>query len=252
MLAKEQYIGAGALLVIIVATWLFVALWPHARGVEYEQALIEKQRVLDSLRQDSIAHARVLRDSLREARWQHIKDSFALADSLRFKQWTVERQARYDSFRLADSLWRDSVGMPYRRAVKKDTILNLNTADTTELQFIRGIGSYKAKRIVAYREQLGGFYSTEQLCDEDLRELALDSLKRCFVVSADSLRTMDVNRCTANTLSRHPYLRYAQAKAIYQLRRQKINLRSIDDLRALSELDSTDIERLRPYLRFDP
>lgn len=252
MLAKEQYIGAGALLIILLATWLFVALWPHARGVEYEQALIEKQRVLDSLRQDSIAQVRARRDSLREVRWQHFKDSVDLVDSLRFEQWKVKRQARYDSARLADSLWRDSVGMPYRRVVKKDTILDLNTADTTELQYIRGIGRYKAKRIIAYREQLGGFYSTEQLCDEGLRELALDSLRRCFVVMTDSLRTMDVNRCSANTLSRHPYIRYSQAKAIYQLRRQKISLRSMEDLRVLSELDSTDLDRLQYYLRFDP
>ncbi|MBQ7631255.1 MAG: helix-hairpin-helix domain-containing protein [Paludibacteraceae bacterium] len=252
MLAKEQYIGAGVLLVIIVATWLYVALGPHQRGTEYEQALMEQQRVLDSLRQDSIAQVRARRDSLREARWQHLKDSFDAVDSLRFKQWATKRQARYDSARLADSLWRDSVGLSYKRAVKKDTILDLNTADTTELQYIRGIGQYKAKRIIAYREQLGGFYSTEQLGDEDLRELGLDSLRRFFAVTTDSLRTMDVNRCSVSTLSRHPYLRYTQAKAIYQLRRQRINLRSIEDLRVLSELDSTDIARLQYYLRFEP
>ena len=45
--------------------------------------------------------------------------------------------------------------------------------------------------------------------------------------------------------------RYEQAKAIYQLRRQHIVLKNIDALRALPELDSTDINRLQYYLRFD-
>ena len=251
MLAKEQITGAVALFVITLSTWCYVALWPHHRGEEYEQALMEQQRVSDSIRQDSLARVRSQRDSLREARWAHKKDSFHRADSLRFIQWTAERQADYDSFRLADSLWRDSVGFWYRRTVKKDTVLNLNTADTTELMYIRGIGRYKAQRIIAYREQLGGFYSPEQLRDEGLKDLCLDTLTHCFIASPDSLRTIDVNHCSVTALSRHPYIRYQQAKAIYQLRRQRIQLKRIDELRGLSEIDSTDIVRLRYYLRFD-
>ena len=37
--------------------------------------------------------------------------------------------------------------------IKKDTILNLNTADTIELCYIRGIGTYTAKNIVRYRKR---------------------------------------------------------------------------------------------------
>lgn len=41
--------------------------------------------------------------------------------------------------------------------------VELNTADTTQLQSVSGIGSTLARRIVRYRELSGGFTTTEQL-----------------------------------------------------------------------------------------
>ncbi len=246
-MSKEQYIGAVILLSVGLVVWFVMAFRPQpVLSFPPEQTLNT-----DSLRRDSIARAKAHRDSLREARWEHIKDSFQRIDDARFAQWTAERQARYDSFRLADSLWRDSVGMHYVRKIKKDTVLNLNTTDTTELQLIRGIGAYTAGRIIRYREELGGFYSPVQLTDEALQNLHLDSLLPHFTASPDSLRTLNVNRCSVAQLVKHPYLRFEQAKAIYQLRRKKITLTGIEDLRALPQLDSADINRLQYYLRFD-
>ena len=245
MLAKEQYIGAVTLAVIALTAWIYIALTPQPSlqviDTTYQDSL---RAVRDSLRRDSIRQAR-------EARWLHYKDSCKKADDARFAAWNAERKARYDSFFRADSLWRDSLGIIFPRHIKKDTILNLNTADTTELVLIRGIGPYKARRIVAYREELGGFYSPSQLCDERLKDLHLDTLIGSFIASPDSLRTIDVNTANAETLSRHPYLRYSQAKAIYHLRRKYVRLEGIDDLRHLSELDSAALSRLQYYLRFD-
>lgn len=41
--------------------------------------------------------------------------------------------------------------------------IELNSADTTELKKLRGIGSVLSKRIVKYRKMVGGFKTTEQL-----------------------------------------------------------------------------------------
>ena len=245
MLAKEQYIGAVALAVIALTAWIYIALTPQPALTDLDTPDLDSLRaVRDSLRRDSIRQ-------VREARWQHYKDSCRQADDARFAAWNAERKARYDSFFLADSLWRDSMGIVFPRHRKKDTILNLNTADTAELVLIRGIGPYKARRILAYREELGGFYSPVQLCDERLRDLHLDTLTGSFTASPDSLRTIDVNTSDAETLSRHPYLRYSQAKAIYRLRRKYVRLESIDDLRSVPDLDSATLSRLQYYLRFE-
>ena len=250
MLAKEQYIGAIVLLGIAIAIWVFIAVYSASHPASIPEDEWSWAQV-DSLRRDSIAQARVRRDSLREARWERYKDSCRRADDARFAAWTAERQLRYDSFRLADSLWRDSVGWRYVKMEKKDTILDLNTADTTELMYIRGIGRYTARRIIAYREQLGGFYSPEQLRDEELKKLGTDTLINHFIASPEHTRKIDVNRCSAATLSRHPYLRYEQAKAIYHYRRLHARIKQIEELYAIDGLDSLTIERMQYYLRFE-
>lgn len=247
MFAKQQYIGAASLLLIAIASWVFVATRPAPQSYSSHDQDFHR---LDSLRRDSIAHARATRDSLRQARWEFVKDSFRIVDSLRFLQWTRERQARYDSFRLADSLWRDSVGFRYPMHPKKDTVLDLNHCDTTELQLIRGIGRYTALKIVKYRNDLGGYYTPQQLTDEYFAKIRLDTLVRHFTASPSEVQMIDVNSCSVERLRAHPYIRFEQAKSIYELRRKRIRLHSIDDLRVLPNLTESDLQRLAPYLCF--
>lgn len=254
-LNREQYIGAAILFSIAIGAWLFVALWPQKPLPEMPDVISTNN---DSIRQmrwehkkDSFRRA----DSIRYAQWaaerEQRYDSFRHVDSLRFIQWSAERQLRYDSFRLADSLWRDSVGWRYPKHIKKDTILNLNTADTTELQYIRGIGRYTARQIIAYRDRLGGFYSVTQLSDSTLARFHVDTLQAHFFVLPNEVKQIPINHCSLNTLARHPYLRYAQAKAIYELRRKRISLDSIDELSTLPQLSTEDLTRLAPYLCFE-
>ena len=163
---------------------------------------------------------------------------------------------------LAIDQWRDSVRMaadsvPRYVSHKRDTILNLRTADTTELKMIKGIGSYRAKQIIRYREQLGGFASVEQLCEvKALQPLLKDSLSTDSLLShffLDSVRVvpLKVNSMRVEQLQRHPYLSFEQARAIYELRRRKIHLKHLDQLRTLDCLTEQDIQHLRPYLSFE-
>ena len=248
ILSREQRIGAAILFGIALIGWFVAALWPTFTDSPQEPK--KKYRTWEE-RKDSMKRA----DSIRYAQWaaerEQRYDSFRLADSLRRVEWKRIRQQQYDSFRLADSLWRDSVGWRFAKHVKKDTILDLNHCDTTELQYIRGIGHYTAVQIIRYRELLGGFYSPEQLKDEPFDKLSLDTLLSHFTADTNDVQPIPVNSCSLDRLQRHPYLRYKQAKAIYTLRRQCIRLRSIDDLRQLPELTTDELERIQPYLSFE-
>ena len=246
ILAKEQRIGAIILFGIAIIAWIVIALYPStppAPETPKKKSWAERK---DSIR---------LADSLRYVQWREEReqryDSFRMADSLRHEAWKIERQHRWDSMRIADSLWRDSVGMRFTKRVKKDTVLDLNHCDTTELQLLRGIGRFTALQIVRYREQLGGFYSPLQLTDEPFADYHLDTLLHHFTADTSVIRALNVNRCSTAALQRHPYLRFQQAKAIYTLRRQRIRLHSIDDLRSLPELTEDDLHRLTPYLSFE-
>lgn len=251
LLAREQRIGALILFAIALAAWLFVAIYKSRQHAQIApETPTDKHRTWEQ-RKDSMRHA----DSVRYAQWaaerEQRYDSFRMADSLRRAEWKIERQQRYDSFRLADSLWHDSVGMRFVKRVKKDTILDLNHCDTTELQLLRGIGRYTATHIIRYREQLGGFYSPNQLTDEPLSDLHLDTLLHHFTANPMDVQIIPINTCSIDRLQRHPYLRYNQAKAIYSLRRKNIRIHAIDDLRTLPELTPDDLERIAPYLSFE-
>ena len=248
ILSREQRIGATILFGIALIVWFIAALWPTF--TEQPETPKKHHRTCEE-RKDSMKRA----DSLRYAQWAEEReqryDSFRLADSLRRVEWKRIRQQQYDSFRLADSLWRDSVGWRFVKHVKKDTILDLNHCDTTELQYIRGIGHFTAVQIIRYREQLGGYCSPEQLKDENFSSLRLDTLLSHFTADTADVQPIPVNSCSIDRLQHHPYLRYKQAKAIYTLRRQLIRLQGIDDLRSLPELTEDDLRRLSPYLSFE-
>lgn len=153
-----------------------------------------------------------------------------------------------------DSLMGDTTRhdtMPRWQHVKKDTILNLRTADTTELKMIRGIGSYRAKQIVRYREALGGFVRVEQLLEVEGMENVPDSVLKHFVLDTADVKQLNINSIGVRQLSKHPYLRFEEAKAIYEFRRKKIRLDSLGQLNELECVSDEAIKRIAPYLNFD-
>jgi competence ComEA-like helix-hairpin-helix protein len=153
-----------------------------------------------------------------------------------------------------DSISIDSVrtdSLPKWKSQKKDTILNLRTADTTELKMIRGIGSYRAKMIVRYREQLGGYISVEQLLEaKGMNKVVADSILPHFYIDSVVVRTIPVNKTSIEVLMRHPYLNFDKAKAIYEYRRRHIRIKSAEELKKIKELTPEDIEKIVSYLDF--
>ena len=153
-----------------------------------------------------------------------------------------------DSARI-DSVHMDS--LPKWKSPKKDTILNLRTADTTELKLIRGIGSYRAKMIVRYREQLGGYARVEQIMEaRGMDKVIADSILPHFYIDSVVVNKIPINHIRPEVLQRHPYLNFEQAKAIYEYRRKHIRIQSAEELKKIKGLSPTDIEKILIYLDF--
>lgn len=196
---------------------------------------------------------RIVRRDSAKAYWDSVKvarrdSAKAYWDSV-YTVWDSVKKVRRDSIKLVRN---DSVLRVY--IAKRDTVLDLNTADTMSLQYLRGIGPYIAKRIIWYRQDLGGFVSKEQLRDiEILRQydadtayqFKFDSVLPHLVVDTSLVQRLPINTMTAAKLSKHPYINYTQARAIYELRRRKFNLQPEDLMKVLSEEEA---QRLMPYI----
>ena len=132
--------------------------------------------------------------------------------------------------------------------LKPGETVDINSADTTELMRIPGIGPVYAKMIVDYRRQLGGFYDLTQLSDLETLPHQLDEWVRIDNAPTEKLC---INKLSVTQLRSHPYLNFYQAKAIVELRRREGNIKSTRQLLFLDEFTEADIKRLMPYLSFE-
>ena len=135
----------------------------------------------------------------------------------------------------------------YPRKISTGEHIILNTADTTQLQRVPGIGSYYSKVIMRYGERLGGYVSIDQLDEiEDFPQEA----KKYFIIDSPSPRRLNVNTMSLNELKRHPYINYYQAKAIIDYRRINGQIRSLQQLSTCPDFTDETIKRLLPYVTY--
>ena len=132
------------------------------------------------------------------------------------------------------------------------TQVELNQADSLTLQKVPGIGPVFSRRIIKYRDLLGGFYTVHQLAEVygiDADKYA--ALEPWFTVDTALIRPLIVNQADYRTLIRHPYLNKQQTKILLRLIERKGKLQSWEELRLLDEFPPGEIERLRYYLSFE-
>lgn len=129
------------------------------------------------------------------------------------------------------------------------TRLPINEADTTELKRIPGIGSYYARKIVNYREKLGGFVSVSQI--DEIEGLPAGASRWFEMATEPRPKQIRVNHATFKQLVRHPYLSYEQTKVIVNHISHYGPLHSWRDLRLYTEFTEADFARLTPYFTFE-
>ncbi len=141
-----------------------------------------------------------------------------------------------------------------RRSAKTDEMVELNSADTTRLKQLRGIGSGYAKMIVSYREKLGGFYTSAQLLEVyKFSDETYKKIKHQLQIDTTLIRKINVNTATVKELKSHPYISYYQALSIVENRELQPQMRynSLYDMVVDEDLKEEDILRVAPYFSFE-
>lgn len=139
---------------------------------------------------------------------------------------------------------------PTSESKKEITAFDINEADTTQFKQIYGIGPILAKRIIKYREELGGFIKNDQLNEVyGLDSVVINRVLKSSFLAADFIpRKININTADETVLSSHPYFSKKMGKAIVTYRFQHGNYRAVDDLRKIDLMDKKVIDKIYAYL----
>ena len=132
---------------------------------------------------------------------------------------------------------------------------DLNLADTTQLMQIRGIGSGRAKWVVRYRNQLGGYLRPEQLAEvfvlRDAPDLRDSLRKYTFIAPGFAPRRVNINAASFDELYLQPYIGKRLARVLVAYRNQHGPFKTLDELKLVPVLKAEELEKLRPYVTLE-
>ncbi len=199
--------------------------------------------------------------------------------ALQLKPWIAKRIVGYrskgGSFRKAedvlriygmDSAWYATAKQWMRFTVplsppkgktvsrqKSTALQDINTADTTGLMDVYGIGRVLAKRIVTFRDRLGGFVDIGQLKEVyGLDSAVIGRLKKRFSVMPEfKPRQLPINTAMFEELSSHPYIGKRRAQTIEAFIKQHGKLDSLGQLGQIRSLDAAWLAKVKPYLTLE-
>jgi DNA uptake protein ComE-like DNA-binding protein len=132
---------------------------------------------------------------------------------------------------------------------KNTEIIELNSADTIDLKKLKGIGYWYAKKILAYRNKLGGFYKKEQLMEVK----GIDSSRYAGFISYVSVNpfritTININTASFDELKSHPYMGYNIALSLINIRNVHGKFVSVADIKKSALITDKIYEKISPYL----
>lgn len=128
--------------------------------------------------------------------------------------------------------------------------IDINQATAGEWEQLRGIGPAYARRIIAFRDKLGGFAHVGQVAETyGLPDSTFQRI-RPFLQPSPVLRKLYINQADAQSLQAHPYLNWKQANAIVAYRSNHGAFSSILDVNGVKALPPELVEKLAPYLEY--
>ena len=129
------------------------------------------------------------------------------------------------------------------------TITDINTADTTTLIALPGIGSKLAARIINFRDKLGGFYSISQVGETfGLPDSTFQKIKQYLKLENAAVQKININTASVDELKAHPYIKYSIANPIIAYRKEHGPFNKIEDIKKVMAVTEEVYNKISPYL----
>lgn len=135
-----------------------------------------------------------------------------------------------------------------KKATFIKTIVELNSADSAQLTKIKGIGSFYAKTIIKYRNELGGFVAKVQLMEMWKFDFdKFEEIEKYIILDASQIKQININTCTAADL-KHPYLSWNAANGIFNYRSKHGRYKTLEEIKNTDLVDDETFRKIAPYL----
>lgn len=164
----------------------------------------------------------------------------------------------WQSFQLVDTTDRKSTQILkaylYDSTLKittKPVVLEVNQADSVQFEKLPMIGGFLAQQIVSFREALGGYTSLTQLLEiKYLKEETWEKLHGKWQCNG-RVKKIPINQADMETLAKHPYLSWTQAKRIVLYRESHGNYKNTNELKNAKAIPDSMWNKIIPYLAVD-
>ncbi|MFK8007236.1 MAG: helix-hairpin-helix domain-containing protein [Saprospiraceae bacterium] len=128
-------------------------------------------------------------------------------------------------------------------------VIDINKSSPEDWQQLRGIGPSFSRRIIKFRDRLGGFHSIEQVGETyGLPDSSFQKIKSQLQLSS-ILQKINLNQATENELKLHPYISWNQAKLICSYRKMHGNFKDVNELLQIGALKEDWLEKIKYYLK---
>ena len=126
---------------------------------------------------------------------------------------------------------------------------DINTADTTMLKQIKGIGSYFANSIIRNRTFLGGYIKKEQLLEIfGMTKETYTLIEPYIYVDTTKINKININTADFKTINRHTYITYSDTKALMHFKEVMGEFKSINDIIKYKLIPKQRFNKIKPYL----
>jgi len=180
-----------------------------------------------------------------------ISDSLlnSIAPYFKFPEWTQKRNKNSVVKSTGGSRVKpSSVVTKFSRS--EIIVKDINTVGAEELKLVSGVGEVLSKRIIKFRDKLGGFLVDDQLKDVyGLKpEVTAKVLLKYKVLTKPIIYKVNINTASAYEISKIVYINYKVAKEIIDVRQRVGFIKSFNELKEIEGFPSDEINRIELYL----
>ncbi len=243
-----EWVAAIFLVSIIIASFIFYYLYNYHKESSWDTTSFRKEIEAFEKRQqeisDSINNERLIKN-------EYYRNRYAInQDKNHYIHYSQYNRFTKDSSKIG--LNYEEYKKQYQRREYAIIKIDLNSCDTTEICVVPQFGSKRAKKIIEYRERLGGFYSFQQMKEiYIMQNIELSHMEKYFYINQDQIKKIVINKADYKDLIKHPYFDSYLCKTILNYRKREGKISNKEQLQKATNAYPELMEKILPYISFE-